>query len=252
MMNPDYFQFAILIWLALAGVVFVALFFVRAPYGRHMRSGWGPGFSNTLGWILMETPSVLIFAGMFLWGERVSNAVAWAFFSFWQAHYVHRSWIFPFKLHKRKSSLPLLVLLMGVAFNAVNASTNGYYLFFIAPLRGALYFADLRFVVGALLFFGGMFLNVKSDYTLLKLRCAGSEYSIPSTGFFKWVSCPNYLGEIIEWTGWAILTWSSAGLAFAVWTAVNLGHRAYANHKWYKERFPDYPTERKALIPYLG
>jgi hypothetical protein len=27
-------------WLALAAVVFVLLFFVTAPYGRHMRKGW--------------------------------------------------------------------------------------------------------------------------------------------------------------------------------------------------------------------
>ena len=65
------------------------------------------------------------------------------------------------------------------------------------------------------------------------------------------MSSPNYLGEIIEWTGWAIATWSLAGTAFAVYTAANLASRAFANHRWYRDRFPDYPSDRRALVPFL-
>ena len=58
-------------------------------------------------------------------------------------------------------------------------------------------------------------------------------------------------GEIIEWIGFAVMTWSVAALAFAIWTAANLAPRALSHHKWYRETFPDYPTERKALIPFV-
>ena len=68
---------------------------------------------------------------------------------------------------------------------------------------------------------------------------------------FEWVSCPNYLGEMTEWAGWALATWSLPGLAFAAYTAANLAPRALAHHDWYRERFPDYPPRRRALIPYL-
>ena len=61
----------------------------------------------------------------------------------------------------------------------------------------------------------------------------------------------HYLGEIIEWTGWAIATWSPAGLAFALYTFANLAPRAITHHRWYRERFPDYPRDRKALLPFL-
>jgi hypothetical protein len=44
------------------------------------------------------------------------------------------------------------------------------------------------------------------------------------------VSCPNYLGEILEWIGWAIATWSLAGWVFAIWTMANLAPRAFTNH----------------------
>ena len=60
---------------------------------------------------------------------------------------------------------------------------------------------------------------------------------------------PNYLGEFIEWLGWAIMTWSWAGLVFFLWTVCNLFPRAISNHKWYQNKFTDYPKERKAVIP---
>lgn len=85
---------------------------------------------------------------------------------------------------------------------------------------------------------------------LLALRRRGTTgYSIPRGGAFRYVSCPNYLGEMLEWGGWALATWSPAGLAFFVYTIANLAPRALGNHRWYREKFEDYPEERKALIP---
>jgi hypothetical protein len=56
---------------------------------------------------------------------------------------------------------------------------------------------------------------------------------------------------MLEWSGFALLTWSPAALAFAVYTASNLAPRAIAHHKWYRETFPEYPRERRALLPFL-
>jgi steroid 5-alpha reductase family enzyme len=108
------------------------------------------------------------------------------------------------------------------------------------------------FIIGAILFIGGMALNWKSDYYLIRLRGKGETgYKIPQSGFFKMVASPNLLGEIIEWGGFALLTWSLPALAFFVWTCANLIPRAVANRRWYREKFPEYPVERKILIPYL-
>jgi protein-S-isoprenylcysteine O-methyltransferase Ste14 len=68
---------------------------------------------------------------------------------------------------------------------------------------------------------------------------------------YRWVSCPNYFGEMLEWIGWAIATWSLAGSAFAIFTIANLLPRALANHRWYQTEFPDYPSDRRAVIPGL-
>ena len=40
-----------------------------------------------------------------------------------------------------------------------------------------------------------------------------------------------------------------AGLVFFLWTVCNLFPRAISNHNWYKNKFPNYPKERKAVIP---
>jgi hypothetical protein len=94
--------------------------------------------------------------------------------------------------------------------------------------------------------------NLWADGRLRRLRAPGETgYAIPRGGLFELVSCPNYLGEIVEWIGWAVASASLAGLAFAVYTAANLAPRAIAHHAWYREKFPGYPGSRKALVPFL-
>ncbi len=111
---------------------------------------------------------------------------------------------------------------------------------------------DVRFICGVIFFLTGFIINVISDTILRKILSNNEKgYRIPSDFLFSFVSCPNYLGEIIEWLGWAILTWSIAGLSFFIWTIANLLPRALSHHKWYKKEFSNYPPKRQALIPFV-
>ncbi len=65
------------------------------------------------------------------------------------------------------------------------------------------------------------------------------------------MSCPNYLGEMMEWGGWTLACWNLGALAFLVWTVANLAPRAIKTHRWYRDRFSDYPPKRKALLPFI-
>jgi hypothetical protein len=48
------------------------------------------------------------------------------------------------------------------------------------------------------------------------------------------------------------LTWSQAGLVFALWTFANLGPRANRHHRWYMEHFgAAYPAHRRRMIPFV-
>jgi 3-oxo-5-alpha-steroid 4-dehydrogenase 1 len=66
---------------------------------------------------------------------------------------------------------------------------------------------DPRFLLGVTLFAAGLAVHVTCDRTLRGLRAPGDAgYRIPRGGWYRWVSSPNYLGEIVEWTGWALAT----------------------------------------------
>ena len=109
---------------------------------------------------------------------------------------------------------------------------------------------SLVFYFGLLIFFIGMYINIKSDYLIVALRREkGPGYHLPNTFMHKYISAPNYFGEIVEWIGWAVLTWSISGFVFALWTIANLFPRALAHHRWYQAKFSDYPKNRKAIIP---
>ena len=97
---------------------------------------------------------------------------------------------------------------------------------------------------------GGAALNVWADYRLRRLRKrAGDARVMPSGGPFNLACCPNLTGEIVEWIGFAVLTWSLPGLAFALWTIANLVPRALWRRAWYRENFDGYPRGWAALIP---
>ncbi|XP_051811847.1 3-oxo-5-alpha-steroid 4-dehydrogenase 1 isoform X2 [Acanthochromis polyacanthus] len=108
------------------------------------------------------------------------------------------------------------------------------------------------FIIGSVLWLLGWLVNVHSDHILRNLRKPGETgYKIPTGGMFEYVSGANFLGEITEWAGFALAGHSVHSSAFAVFTAVVLASRAVAHHKWYIEKFEDYPKNRKALIPFL-
>ena len=240
----------IIAWFVLAAAVFTALFFFAAPYGRYNRKGWGPTINDKLCWVVMEAGSPLMFGACFLVGTAPVSAVTIVFLGLWEVHYVHRAFIYPFTRRGSVKRMTLAVLVMGFFFNLVNGYLNGRYLFTFSPGYSNSWLKDPRFIAGMVLLISGFVINRQADTILRNLRKPGEDdYKVPNGSFYRWISCPNYFGEILIWTGWAAATWSLAGLAFAVWTAVNLVPRARTNHNWYRKQFTEYPKGRKALIP---
>ncbi len=235
----------------IAVVTFALLVFVVAPYGRHQKAGWGPTVGARTGWILMELPAVLGWAIIYFMGRHRFELAPLVMLAIWQVHYVNRTLIFPFRISAGAKRMPLAIISMGGLFQLYNSYLNARWIseFGVYPSR---WLATPQFGLGLVLFAFGFFLNLHSDAILRNLRKPGETgYKVPYGGGYQWVSCPNYLAEIIEWTGWAILTWSLAGAAFAIYTIANLLPRALQHHRWYKSQFAEYPADRKAIIPYL-
>lgn len=131
-MGQQTFEFLLLAMSALAVIVFVALYYVRAGYGMFHTPKWGLSVNNKLGWVLMEAPVFLVMLYLW-WNSSVRfDAAPFLFFLLFELHYFQRSFIFPF-LMKGKSRMPLAIMLMGVVFNVLNGLMQGEWLFYLAP-----------------------------------------------------------------------------------------------------------------------
>jgi steroid 5-alpha reductase family enzyme len=163
------------------------------------------------------------------------------FLMFWLTHYTHRTFIYPFVIDMTNPKMPISIAISAFCFNLVNVSIQAFGIFYFTSYSSD-WLSSNTFFIGLSLFFIGMFINIRSDYLIVGLRKKmGPGYHVSDKFLHKYISSPNYFGEIIEWTGWAILTWSISGLVFLVWTI--------AHHKWYQEKFDNYPKNRKAIIP---
>jgi len=244
------------IWASWAEIVLVvvtciALVFVTAPYGRHDRPGWGRSIPNALGWVIMELPAVALFIGIYVRGEHSASTAPLVLLGMWQLHYIHRTFIYPLRLRTRGKHLAVVIVVLALVFNSLNSYINARWISHQGRYAND-WLVDPRFIIGALLFLVGYGINHKADRMLLQLRQPGETgYTVPRGWLYERITCPNYFGEILEWTGFALAAWSLPGLAFALYTAANIGPRAFSNHRWYQQRFPDYPPNRKALIPYV-
>ncbi|EPS60181.1 hypothetical protein M569_14623, partial [Genlisea aurea] len=235
----------------------VSLLFISAPYGRHRRGGWGPAVSPPVAWCVMESPTIWLTLLLFPHGKNRRNPRAMILISPYLLHYLHRAVVYPLRLlrktpgAKEASGFPASVAAMAFGFNLLNAYLQSRWVSEYADLGESFW---LRFCGGGAVFVAGAAVNVWSDYRLLDLKESGGGggggYRVPRGGIFEWISCPNYFGEMVEWLGWALMTWSWAGLGFFIYTVANLGPRAVAHHNWYLEKFgEDYPKSRRPFIP---
>jgi hypothetical protein len=242
------FDIIVYIWIGIAIVVFPIALKITAPYGRHTKK-IGKMIPNKLGWTLMEIPSPVICIYFFVTGTADKTMFHYIFISLFVLHYLNRTFIWPLRTKTKGKQMPMIIVFSGIFFNLINGFINGYYLGNFAIYETS-WLYDPRFIIGMILFFVGVYINTSSDNKLLKLREPGETgYKIPYGGLFKYVSAPNLFGEIIEWAGYAIASWSLPTASFAIWTLANLIPRGRDHHKWYLLNFKDYPKNRKAIIP---
>jgi 3-oxo-5-alpha-steroid 4-dehydrogenase 3 / polyprenol reductase len=101
-----------------------------------------------------------------------------------------------------------------------------------------------------------------------------TKYSLPTSGWFQYITCPHYLSEIIIYISFALLleqekymvtisSSSSSSINYlyyygyrhyliVVWVASNLTMSALINYKWYQNNLPnDIMKDKKAIIPFI-
>jgi len=262
-----------------------------AGYGRHYQkpketesetktwskdlSNVGVLFSFKNGWIIQESGSVLSslavllvcyfnFPEIFsLFTQRVYLVGAWVYLLPFYIHYVHRAWIYPcFTNSKQPISCGIMSLaLLFCSWNGFQQTLSAIGHFYDSENPNILGTGEeindqhnfvMPNLLGLPIFFLGMGINLHADYHLIGLKNEGNGYQIPNSGLFKLITCPNYFGEFVEWFGYAMFcNFSLSSIAFVVFTMGNLVPRAIKNHRWYHEKFPDYPKNRKVVFPFV-
>ena len=238
-----------------AMVVFIVLQYFKAGYGFLRTPQWGHGIPNKIGWVIMEAPVFITMCVQYAISDRTANITIIVITALFLTHYLQRAFIFPF-LIRGKNLIPIAIISLGMIFNFLNAYIQGKWLYNLSPINmySISWLKSQKFIIGTIIFISGMIINLHSDYIIRHLRKPDdSKHYIPMGGMFKYISSANYFGEILEWVGFALLTWSPAGLVFAIWTCANLIPRANSLYKKYEEEFGKEFTslKRKKIIPFI-
>ncbi len=241
-------------------LVFIILQFITPAYGMTFNNRWGVSIRSNLGWFIMECPvffsMLVLYFISFATGVKPFNVVTCVMFVFFEFHYFQRSFIFPL-LMKGQSKMPISIIITGAVFNTFNAIMQGGWLFFFCPEDAypISWFWSPQFIIGTLVFLFGMVVNIYADRVIRNLRSdvTDNNYYLPKGWMFNKISSANYFGEIVEWVGFAILTWSIPGFVFVLWSFSNIVPRSKAVYARYTQFFGEEFTslKRYKIFPYI-
>ena len=268
--KDDYNFYIQICFLVLDIPIFLCLLFIKAYYGKFFNKSEDgnciqkllrkifPVIPSRISWIVQECPCVFITIFFIIYYYENLNYKNILVISPFLVHYIHRTFIFPFVIHSSKNN-PLEITLMAFTFCFFNAIMINRSIFFLIKDYGDEFL--LNYIFGLAIFLLGIYINIHSDYSMIKQRNANQDennkYIIPRGFMYELISCPNYFGELTEWLGFFILSNSFSGLVFFISTFANLFPRAIQYHQWYKNKFKEeFATDkdliqRKAIVPFL-
>ncbi|ODV93138.1 hypothetical protein PACTADRAFT_35774 [Pachysolen tannophilus NRRL Y-2460] len=94
--------------------------------------------------------------------------------------------------------------------------------------------------------------NFQCHKILADLRNDGSkDRKIPEGFLFNYVTCPNYLCEILAFFSYALLNGNWSSFLFLIISTTQMYFWAVKKHNDLKKRFPQYPKNRKVLVPFV-
>jgi len=250
---------------------------MNAPFGRFTPESDFLTLDGIKSWMIMELVSPITFITTFmkaplatststgLTGSHPATFLAGLFIT----HYTNRALISPLRTPSR-SRAHISVTVAGMVYNLCNGFLVGAYLSSsegISATSTAL--SRWTFWLGIALWSFGFVGNAVHDEVLLNIRRnqkrkgkqqEGKEskkehYAIPYGYLYRFISYPNYLCEWIEWVGFALAAspgnFTTPPWLFVFAEVMVMTPRAWRGHQWYHHKFPEYPKERKAIIPFI-
>jgi very-long-chain enoyl-CoA reductase len=148
-------------------------------------------------------------------------------------------------VHKYSGTMNQMTAIFIAAFYSLTTFLPAY------MNRQALQSADALTYLGVLIFVYSEFVNFIHHKILRDLRQNTMDYVIPHGGLFGRVVCPHFLFEIISWFGMFLIFRHLSMFLFFAFTATYLTARSLRTLKWYRGKFPDFPKNRKAILPFI-
>jgi hypothetical protein len=157
----SFYNFSVILILSLAVVVFLLLFNISAPYGKFLRKGWGPSVRSKWAWLIMEAPSPVLMTLFFLTSDKKELPLI-IFILLWLSHYIHRTFIYPFRQSGSNKSYPVILVCMAFIFNCFNGFINGYGVFHLLSYDIS-WLKTWQFSAGGVIFITGFIINKTAD-----------------------------------------------------------------------------------------
>mmetsp|Transcript_8706 Transcript_8706/g.12999 ORF Transcript_8706/g.12999 Transcript_8706/m.12999 type:complete len:302 (-) Transcript_8706:30-935(-) len=107
---------------------------------------------------------------------------------------------------------------------------------------------------GLSLFFAASYHQHRAHRILARIRdnLHGRRYGVPFGDWFRLVSCPHYLAEILIYSSLAIILETVTQWLCVAWVILNLTITGLRTHRWYHQTFPNYSSlRRRAIIPFI-
>lgn len=122
----------------------------------------------------------------------------------------------------------------------------------------SIYDINLASVVGTCLFLWAWYQQYKATVILANLRkdkkgCVVTyQHKLPVGGLFNRLSSPHMFTEMLMYFALYIILWGHTIWPYVFfWVFCNQCETALLNHWWYKSTFKEYPTKRRAFLPFV-
>ena len=216
---------------------------LRLPYSKF---GTGGGVNSRAGLTLAYATPICVYIALWIEGgapQTPYHLVVLAAFLF---HFVRR--ILEILFVNSYSRPTLLCALVTIALLYGGAATSCA--FFQVHTLGQPT-SNPIFMLGVLVFAFGELLNGYHHWLLARLRAPGVRtYGVPRGGLFGWAASPHYLGEILSFVGYAMMSDLLPVWGNALVMSAYLASRANTTLKWYQREMPlRIPLGWRRLVP---
>lgn len=173
-----------------------------------------------------------------------ANTIQWVVYGAVMLHFTKRT-LESLLLHKYSGRIaPLTFGIIVIAYALMGGMISWLN---VEPLQNM----DILFYLGFLFVLVGEIGNFYHHRLLANLRTGKEKYYIPKGGWFEYATCPHYFFELVVWLGIFFLSRHFFTLLVFIAMLSYLTARSIKTRQWYRNRFPNYPKDRKYMIPFL-